>query len=92
MNRIACKARIHGVVQGVGFRYFTVRKAHEYGMAGYVRNLPDGSVEAYAEGEKEALDQFLAELRKGPWGASVDKVDVDWKSEVKNYKEFSITY
>jgi acylphosphatase len=92
MNRKAFKATIHGMVQGVGFRYFTVRKAHEHSVTGYVRNLPDGSVETYAEGEKEVLEQFLAELKKGPWGASVEAVEVDWKSGVKNYKEFSITY
>lgn len=92
MNETAFKARIYGVVQGVGFRYFTLRKAREYGVNGYVRNMPDGSVEAYAIGDRGILDQFLADLKKGPSGSAVDRVDVDWSVAIKVYDTFNITY
>lgn len=92
MNERAFKARIYGMVQGVGFRYFTLRKAREYGLNGYVRNMPDGSVEAYAIGDRNILEQFLADLERGPSGSAVDRVDVDWNVAAKQYDTFNITY
>jgi len=92
MNETAFKARIYGVVQGVGFRYFTLRKAREYGVNGYVRNMPDGSVEAYATGNREILEQFLADLTTGPSGSVVDRVEVDWSTAAKKYDTFNITF
>lgn len=92
MSKTAFTAKISGVVQGVGFRFFTLRKAQQFGVAGYVKNLPGGDVEAYAEGEREVLEQFLSELRKGPYGSAVDKVEVEWKPPVGNYRDFEITY
>ena len=84
--------RISGRVQGVGFRYFTLRKAREYNINGYVRNMPDGSVEAYAIGDRNILDQFLTDLKKGPYGSVVDRVEVEWSTAAKDYDTFSITY
>lgn len=92
MSKTAFTATISGVVQGVGFRFFTLRKARQLGVVGYVKNLPDGGVEAYAEGEREVLELFLSELRKGPYGSVVDKVEVEWKPPVGNYRDFEITY
>ena len=72
---------IQGRVQGVGFRYFAQDVAQELGLAGWVRNLPDGSVEAYAEGPKEALEAFIKRLRHGgPPMAKVQTIIPSWKT------------
>jgi acylphosphatase len=65
---------ISGRVQGVGFRYFARRIATRLGIAGWVRNLPEGSVEAVGEGSPDALARFEDELRSGPTLAVVDAV------------------
>jgi acylphosphatase len=67
---------VEGEVQGVGFRYFAVRRALRIGVSGWVRNLPDGRVEALAEGSLALLAEFEAALRRGPDMASVTNVQV----------------
>lgn len=67
---------VSGRVQGVGFRAFAVREATRLGLDGWVRNLPDGRVEAIARGSEDGLAQFLAALRRGPLAARVDEVVV----------------
>jgi acylphosphatase len=64
--------RVEGVVQGVGFRAFTVRTAIEHDLAGFVRNVRDGSVEGRVGGRASDVEAFLAALREGPPGAVVD--------------------
>jgi len=75
-------ARLHaivsGTVQGVGYRATTQYEAKKLGLAGWVRNRVDGSVEVDAEGDRTHLEAFLAFLRKGPLGAHVDAVDSEW--------------
>jgi len=71
------EAVVRGRVQGVGFRYFAEAAAAREGLHGWVRNLPDGRVEAAAEGEAEAIERFERAIRHGPPGARVDAVDVD---------------
>jgi len=66
---------VTGRVQGVGYRYFVLREAERLGVAGFARNLPDGSVEVVAEGAEEVLGQLEARLRAGPSFASVAAVD-----------------
>jgi acylphosphatase len=66
-----------GRVQGVGFRYFTQDRARREGLSGIVRNLPDGRVEAVAEGDQESLERFEAALRRGPSHARVESVEID---------------
>jgi acylphosphatase len=66
---------VRGRVQGVGFRWFVREAARELGLAGWVRNRPDGTVEVAAEGSAATLDQLRDELRKGPPGAAVTSVD-----------------
>ena len=68
---------IQGIVQGVGFRYFARREARELKLAGYVRNLADGSVEAVARGDEATLAALEAALRRGPYGSRVDSVGVE---------------
>ena len=70
---------IHGRVQGVGFRYATDRQARALGLAGWVRNLPDGRVEAEFEGPREALESMLAWCGQGPAMASVRSVEERWE-------------
>jgi len=67
---------VHGSVQGVGFRVSVARRAEQRGVAGWVRNRPDGAVEAVFEGEPAAVEALVAFCRAGPRGASVDAVDV----------------
>jgi acylphosphatase len=66
---------VSGRVQGVGYRYFVLRKADVIGVAGFARNLPDGSVEVVAEGSEEALSHLETALREGPAFAEVANVE-----------------
>jgi acylphosphatase len=70
------RAVVRGLVQGVGFRFSTEGEADRLGVAGFVRNLPDGTVETEAEGTPEAVGQLLEWLTEGPRGSRVDEVDV----------------
>ena len=83
-ERVRAHLWISGTVQGVGFRFFAERAARRHGVSGFVRNLPDGRVEAAAEGEREAVDRFIAALRAGPSGAVVRGVDVQWEQAQGN--------
>ena len=73
----ARRYRIAGQVQGVGYRYFAQRAARDLELAGWVRNLADGSVECYAVGPAAALEDFEARLRIGPFHADVRSVEVE---------------
>ncbi|MEO0230008.1 MAG: acylphosphatase [candidate division WOR-3 bacterium] len=66
--------RVDGIVQGVGFRYFTLRIARMFSIKGWVRNMPDESVEIEAEGEEENLKLFLEKIKEGPPAARVEKI------------------
>jgi len=68
---------IRGIVQGVGFRFFVRRAARDLGLAGHVRNLADGSVEAVAQGDEKGLESLEAALRRGPSASRVDSVRVE---------------
>lgn len=72
----AIRATVEGRVQGVGFRYTTRRMARELGVDGWVRNLPDGSVEVWAQGRTGAVEAMRRFLEQGPPGAVVRSVDV----------------
>jgi acylphosphatase len=67
-------AFVKGRVQGVGFRYFVLRRAEELGLDGWVKNLPDGRVRVEATGSVEAIDRLEELLREGPMGARVASV------------------
>jgi len=75
--RVARRFVVSGRVQGVGFRYFTQDTARREGLTGIVRNLPDGRVEAVAEGDADSLQRFEAALRQGPSRARVDRIEID---------------
>jgi acylphosphatase len=88
--RVARRFLIGGRVQGVGFRFFAETVASREGVHGWVRNLPDGCVEAVAEGDAEAVERFERAMRHGPRGARVERVEVD--DRVPDFREtgFSI--
>ncbi len=67
---------VHGLVKGVGFRVSVARRAQSRGVAGWVRNRVDGTVEAVFEAEPDAVDALVAFAREGPRGAEVDAVEV----------------
>lgn len=75
------RLRIHGRVQGVGYRYWAVRQARKLGLRGWVRNRSDGTVEAVASGTKDALDAFVAACHAGPSVARVLSIDVEDTTE-----------
>lgn len=71
---------VYGFVQGVGFRFAVERAARSHGVAGWVRNLPDGAVEAVFEGEPDDVEALVDLCRRGPRGADVERVDVEAES------------
>ena len=75
--RVARKFLVSGRVQGVGFRYFALDAARREGLHGYVTNHDDGTVEAVAEGEAEAVERFERALRRGPSRSRVENVIID---------------
>jgi acylphosphatase len=87
---VRLQATVHGRVQGVSFRYYTRLRARELGLAGYVRNLWDGSVEVVAEGPRPSLDDLLAFLYVGPRGAHVLQVDVQWLGANAEFERFEV--
>lgn len=74
-SSIARRYFVHGRVQGVGFRYFVERAARELDLDGYVKNRADGSVEVYASGPPERLDDLHQQLRAGPSMSRVERVE-----------------
>ncbi|MGA9768503.1 MAG: acylphosphatase [Blastocatellia bacterium] len=83
---------VKGRVQGVGFRFFVVRAARRLGVNGIVRNLPDGTVEAIAEGLPDQVADFRAALRRGPAGAQVTSVDEIEIRPGGRYTGFDVDY
>lgn len=86
------QAIVHGYVQGVFFRAFVAERASELGLTGYVRNLPQGTVEVLAEGERKQLEELIGYFRVGPPGARVEKVITSWSEYTGNYSRFNIRY
>lgn len=85
-------ATIHGRVQGVSFRYHTVRRARDLNLIGYVRNQADGTVEVKAEGPRHRLEELLSWLRVGPRAAVVTDVDVSWPRPANGFDSFEVRY
>ncbi len=86
------RAIVQGRVQGVYFRGATVEQARSLDLAGFARNLPDGSVEVVARGPKEGVDLLVEFLRRGPSLARVLKVDLDWDDTTGVTRPFGIVY
>lgn len=86
------QAIVYGYVQGVFFRAFVSTRARELGLTGYVRNMPEGTVEVNAEGERNKLEKLIAYLKVGPPGARVEKVVTNWSKHTGSYSGFNIKY
>ena len=84
------RVRVNGRVQGVGFRFATYREAEVLELAGWVRNLYDGRVEAEFEGPRVRLEEMLDWCRKGPPFARVDQVEVEWLENEAGYTDFRV--
>jgi len=91
MEKTGVQLRIRGRVQGVGYRYFAQKKALAAGLSGWARNLPDGSVEAQAEGARAALEAWIEELRRGPSVAQVDHIELTWTKPDQRFESFEIS-
>ena len=84
-----CRYIIHGRVQGVGFRHFTLQIADAFDVRGFVRNLPDGTVEVVAAAVPENLRAFREQMELGPPGARVDRV-VTAPTEPQRFPDFRV--
>ncbi len=90
MPRARAHVFISGRVQGVGFRYSAQDLAARLKLGGWVRNLPDGRVEAVFEGDEDAVQRMVDWCREGPPGAFVERVGVDWQPATGEFREFRI--
>ena len=88
--RVARHYTVSGEVQGVGFRYFAQRAAARHQVVGYVRNLPDGTVEALVEGSPESVEGFKHDLAAGPSHARVERVEEVNVEPTGHYPSFRI--
>lgn len=89
---IAKKYTVSGIVQGVGYRYFTINTANRLGMKGYAKNLRNGDVEVYAIGDEQAHYELLSRLKKGPSFSRVDNVKFEDSIIDKRYASFIVVY
>ncbi len=92
VENVRARAVISGRVQGVAFRFETQRAAERIGVRGWVRNRPDGTVEALFEGERARVEEMLAWCRRGPALARVTTVDVQWEDHRGDLAEFRILH
>jgi len=90
MSKQARRIVVHGMVQGVGFRYFVRRVADRLELTGDVRNLPDNTVEIVAEGTPRKLDDLISEVRNGPPSAVVDRLEIHDIQVSGRYRTFLI--
>ncbi len=90
MSQIRYHLLISGRVQGVCFRYYTRREALKNSLTGWVRNLPDGRVEALLEGERAAVDATILWCRKGPEMARVDEIEIEEQAVTGKFTNFTI--
>ncbi len=92
MGKVRAHVFIEGSVQGVFFRANTREEASLLGLTGWVRNCWDGRVEAVFEGEREKVERVIAWCKKGPPGAMVRDVEINWEQVTGEYDTFSIVY
>ncbi|MEW6007742.1 MAG: acylphosphatase [bacterium] len=90
--KLSCHLLISGSVQGVFFRANTRDIANSLFLSGWVKNLSDGRVEVWAEGEKEDIERLIEWCKKGPRGAFVSSVEIEYENFTGEFKGFSIRY
>lgn len=91
-NKVRAHVFVSGKVQGVYFRQNTMETAKKNGVTGWVRNLPDGRVEAVFEGNKASVDKVVDWCKIGPPKAQVENVDTKFESYAGKFSEFTISY
>jgi tRNA pseudouridine55 synthase len=91
-NFLEFYAKVYGRVQGVGYRYFVKEKAQSLYVFGYVKNLEDGTVEVLAQGREKNLQKLIEELKKGPFLAKVDKLDIVFRKPLNIFYNFRIEH
>jgi len=79
---------ISGLVQGVGYRYFAIRKASAYSLKGFAKNLIDGRVEVVAEGEMGLIEEFIKDLKRGPISSNVTDIRIEWDKPTFEFEGF----
>jgi acylphosphatase len=92
MERIRVAVRVSGMVQGVGFRYFTRRTARNLDLTGWVKNLPDGTVAAVFEGPRTDVETAVEALRQGPAGSRVEQLEVDRQVYRGEFEGFEVRF
>ena len=94
--RVTAVKRIHvfwtGRVQGVGFRYTAEEAALKLGLTGWVRNLPDGRVEAMVEGGEKKLKLFLEQIAAGPMRSHIQGAQILWQESAGEFEDFRIRF
>ena len=90
MTTVRAEVRVSGRVQGVWFRQSTKNTAGQYGVKGWCRNTPDGSVEAVFEGDEAAVQAVIDWCKRGPDMAQVDDLQVEWKTPTGEFDWFSV--
>lgn len=89
-KKVRAHIYISGMVQGVFFRSNAKEKADELGIFGFMKNLPDGRVEAFFEGVEEKVQKMVRWCQQGPEIAKVEKTDVTWEDYTGEFSDFSI--
>lgn len=89
-KKVRAEIIVSGLVQGVGFRYFVLRKAQELNLVGYTKNQYDGTVLTVVEGEKYQIEYLFNQLKIGPIYADVRDIKIAWKSYVGEFTNFEI--
>ena len=89
-TRRSLRGLVSGRVQGVGFRYFVMSHARAESVCGYVRNLADGRVEFHLQGEDDAVERVLAQIRRGPDFSRISDLRVEQAGEIEGLSDFVI--
>lgn len=90
--KIHAEIIVQGFVQGIGYRYFTLRKARDYNLVGYVKNLMNGDVLCEVEGEEGLVNDFIKELRIGPTFSRVSNIVVEKSNTLVGYTTFEVRF
>lgn len=81
---------ISGFVQGVGYRHFIKKQAMVLGLKGWVKNLPDGRVEALFVGSKNKIEEMVKICKRGPFLSEIENVEVEWDSSSEDFDNFDV--
>lgn len=92
MSPSGARVRVSGLVQGVGYRYFCYQNAHRLGLKGWVKNMPDGSVEVRVEGDRSEIEALIDQLKTGPPSGSVSGLDCQWQEYTGTFERFDVSY